>query len=100
MNKTATKAQVFSCIALVDDILRACLKRDWRAAKAEIEYAKENGATVKIEKNAEGVSICAARMGSGAIDVIICPDQRDANQIIESLRECGATIVEDANEPN
>jgi len=30
----------------------------------------------------------------------VCPDPREASQIIESLRECGATIVEAANEPN
>lgn len=90
----------FSCIQSVYALRHACIQRNWRAVKVEISWATAYSAQVTAALAEGEVRIEVRRGITKAVDSILCPDPREASQIIESLRECGATIVEAANEPN
>lgn len=90
----------FSCVENVYALRHACIQRNWRSVKAEISWATANSAQVTVALVEGEVRIEVRRGNTKAVDVIICPDPREASQIIESLCRCGATIVEGANEPN
>lgn len=84
----------FSCVRSVYTLRYACLRRDWNSIKAELAWAQKNGATVTAQLIEENVRLDVALGNSNATDTITNLDPRDAAQIIESLRECGATIQE------
>lgn len=88
----------FSCVEAAYALRHACIQRNWRAVKAEISWATANSAQVTAALVEGEVRIEVRRGITKAVDSISCPDPRDATQIIESLRGCGATIVEGANE--
>ncbi len=90
----------FSCVEAAYALRHACIQRNWRSVKAEVAWATANSAQVTAALVSGEVRIEVRRGNTKAVDVIICPDPREASQIIESLRECGATIVEGANEPH
>lgn len=84
----------FSCIRTVYALRHACLKRDWRGAKTEIAWATKNNAAITAEAISGEVCITVKQSNVDARDIIVCPDPREADQIIESLRACGVTIKE------
>ena len=93
--KAATQpATFFSCTQTIYGLRHACLILNWRKAKAVIAWATKNNAQITAEVVSGTVRMTAKQGNANASDVIVCPDPRDATQIIESLRACGVTIKE------
>jgi len=84
----------FTCLGAAYAIRHACLARNWRALRGEMDLAAKYGATVIAQVDAKGILIRVRRANSDGVDYINDLHFRDVIQIVESLRECGATIEE------
>lgn len=86
----------FSCVQSAYEIRHACLRRDWNKLKTEMDWVKQNGATVEVKADDNSVFLRIARGNADGFDLITDLHPRDVSQIAESLRERGATIKEAA----
>ncbi len=84
----------FSCVQSAYEIRHACLRRDWNKLKTEMDWVRQNGATVTAQQDSNSILIIIKRANSDGVDYINDLHSRDVTQIVESLRECGATIEE------